>query len=53
MVCPRFDAIRHIRGFILDENKTAELKGGKISGNKVVSPENYLTEPENQKRLKK
>jgi len=51
-------------GFSFDENKTAARKGGKISGDarkkleeeigdKVVSPENYLTELENQKRLKK
>ena len=50
------------RGF--DENKTAAGKGGKISGDarkkleeetgdKVVSPENYLTELESRKRLKK
>ena len=43
------------------ENKIAAGKGGKIagdarkkleleSGSKVVSPENYLTEPETQKR---
>lgn len=45
------------------ENKTAASKGGKISGDarkkleketgdKVVSSENYLTEPESKKRLK-
>lgn len=45
------------------ENKVAAGKGGKISGyarekleietgNKVVSPENYLEEPESRKRLK-
>jgi len=45
------------------ENKTAAMKGGKISGDarkkleietgdKVVSPGNYLTEPESRKRLK-
>ncbi len=50
---------RNARGFI--ENKAAALKGGKIaggarkkleleSGSKVVSPENYLAEPEAQKR---
>ena len=44
------------------ENKTAARKGGKIAGDarkklenetgdKVVRPENYLTEPENRKRL--
>lgn len=44
------------------ENKTAARKGGKIAGDarkklenetrdRVVSPENYLTEPENRKRL--
>ena len=44
------------------ENKTAARKGGKIAGDarkkleketgdKVVSPENYLTEPESRKRL--
>jgi hypothetical protein len=46
------------------ENKVAARKGGKISGDarkkleketgeKVVSPENYLTEPEGRKRLKR
>jgi hypothetical protein len=46
------------------ENKFAARKGGKISGDarikleketgeKVVSPENYLTEPESRKRLKR
>ena len=45
------------------ENKTAARKGGKIAGgarekleietgDKVVNSENYLTEPENKKRLK-
>lgn len=45
------------------ENKVAARKGGKISGDArkkleketgetVVSPENYLTEPEGRKRLK-
>jgi len=45
------------------ENRVAAKKGGKISGDarkkleketgdKVVSPENYLTEPESRKRLK-
>jgi hypothetical protein len=45
------------------ENKVAAKKGGKIAGDarekleietnaRVVSPENYLTEPEGQKRLK-
>ncbi len=45
------------------ENKTASRKGGRIAGEarekleketgaKVVSPENYLTEPEHRKRLK-
>lgn len=45
------------------ENKTAARKGGRIAGdareklepetrNKVVTPENYLTEPESRKRLK-
>ena len=45
------------------ENKTASRKGGRIAGEarekleketgaKVVSSENYLTEPENRKRLK-
>jgi len=45
------------------ENKTAARKGGRIAGEarekleietgaKVVSPENYLEEPENSKRLK-
>ncbi|MCK5323866.1 MAG: hypothetical protein KAJ45_06950, partial [Desulfobulbaceae bacterium] len=49
------------QGFI--ENKTAARKGGKIAGDargkleietgdKVVSSENYLTEPESRKRLK-
>jgi hypothetical protein len=48
----------------LGENKVAARKGGKISGDarkkleeetgeKVVSPENYLTEPESRKRLKR
>lgn len=48
----------------LNENKTAAYKGGKIAGgareklesetgNKVVSQENYLNEPENRKQLKK
>jgi len=48
------------RGFT--ENKTAARKGGKVagdarenlemeSGRKVVSPENYLDEPESRKRL--
>jgi len=48
------------RGF--GENKVAARKGGKISGDarqkleketgdKVVSPENYLTEPESRRRL--
>lgn len=46
------------------ENRVAARKGGKISGDarkkleketgeKVVSPENYLTEPEGRKRLKR
>lgn len=46
------------------ENRTAARKGGKISGDarnnleletgrKVVSPENYLIEPESRKRLKR
>jgi hypothetical protein len=46
------------------ENKVAARKGGKIAGDarnkleietgdKVVSPENYLTEPESKKRLKR
>lgn len=46
------------------ENKTAARKGGRIAGDarekleietgaKVVSPENYLEEPENRKRLKR
>jgi hypothetical protein len=46
------------------ENKIAARKGGRIAGEareklevetgeKVVSPENYLTEPESRKRLKK
>jgi len=46
------------------ENKVAARKGGRIAGEareklevetgeKVVSPENYLTEPESRKRLKK
>ncbi len=46
------------------ENKVAACKGGRIAGEareklevetgeKVVSPENYLTEPESRKRLKK
>jgi hypothetical protein len=45
------------------ENKTAARKGGRIAGeareklevetgNKVVTPENYLTEPEGRKRLR-
>jgi hypothetical protein len=45
------------------ENKTAARKGGRIAGeareklenetgNKVVTPENYLTEPESGKRLR-
>ncbi|MEW6521270.1 MAG: Bro-N domain-containing protein [Thermodesulfobacteriota bacterium] len=45
------------------ENKTAARKGGRVAGeareklevetgNKVVTPENYLTEPESRKRLK-
>ena len=45
-----------------NENKTAAKKGGRISGEarenlesetgtKVVSSENYLTEPESRKRL--
>lgn len=45
------------------QNKTASRKGGRIAGEarenleketgaKVVSPENYLTEPESRKRLK-
>jgi len=49
------------RGF--GENKTAARKGGRIAGeareklevetgNKVVTPENYLIEPESRKRLK-
>ncbi len=49
------------RGF--GENKTAARKGGRIAGeareklevetgDKVVSPDNYLTEPESSKRLK-
>jgi hypothetical protein len=48
------------KGF--SENKTAARKGGKISGEarekleaetggKVVSPENYLAEPESRKRI--
>ncbi len=48
----------------LSENKTAARKGGRIAGEareklevetgeKVVTPENYLAEPENRKRLKK
>ncbi|MHB1348670.1 MAG: BRO-N domain-containing protein [Desulfobulbaceae bacterium] len=50
------------RGF--GENKVAARKGGRIAGGarknleqetgtKVVSPENYLTEPEKKKRLKR
>jgi hypothetical protein len=46
------------------ENKNAARKGGRISGDarkkleaetgdKVVSSENYLTEPESRKRLKR
>jgi len=53
---------RDARGF--GENKVAARKGGKIagearekleveSGARVVSPENYLTEPESRKRLGK
>jgi hypothetical protein len=48
----------------LGENKVAARKGGRIAGDarenleqetgtKVVSPENYLTEPERKKRLKR
>jgi len=51
-----------VQGF--SENKTAARKGGRISGDarkkleaetgdKVVSSENYLTEPESRKRLKR
>ncbi len=47
----------------LPENKIAAKKGGRIAGEaleklekeigaKVVSPENYLVEPESRKRLK-
>lgn len=50
-----------VQGF--GENKVAAHKGGRIAGEareklevetgtKVVSPENYLTEPESKKRLK-
>lgn len=50
-----------VQGF--DENKTAARKGGEVAGmarkdlekktgKRVVSPENYLTEPESRKRLK-
>jgi DNA-damage-inducible protein D len=46
-----------------DESKTAARKGGEVAGTarkdlekktgkRVVSPENYLTEPESRKRLK-
>ena len=49
------------QGFV--ENKTTARKGGRIAGdareklesetgNKVVTPKNYLTEPESRKRLK-
>ena len=52
---------RDAQGF--GENKVAARKGGRIAGDarekledetgdKVVSPENYLTEPESRKRLK-
>jgi hypothetical protein len=51
-----------VQGF--GENRVAARKGGKISGDarkkleketgeKVVSPENYLAEPEGRKRLKR
>lgn len=47
-----------------DENRTAARKGGRIAGDarekleretkkKIVSPENYLKEPESRKRLEK
>jgi len=50
-----------VQGF--DESKTAARKGGEVAGRarkdlekktgkRVVSPENYLTEPESRKRLK-
>ena len=52
---------RNAKGFI--ENKIAAQKGGKIagdarrkleieSGGKVVTKENYLTTPENKKKIK-
>jgi DNA-damage-inducible protein D len=51
----------NVRGF--DESKTAARKGGDVAGTarkdlekktgkRVVSPENYLSEPESRKRLK-
>ena len=53
--------VDNVRGF--DESKTAARKGGEVAGmarkdlekktgKKVISPENYLTEPESRKRLK-
>jgi len=53
--------VDNAQGF--DESKTAARKGGEVAGTarkdlekktgkKVVSPENYLTEPERRKRLK-
>ena len=53
--------VENTQGF--DESKTAARKGGEVAGTarkdlekktgkKVVSPENYLSEPESRKRLK-